>query len=155
LINPLSDGFAARRKRMKSSRKLTTVLGGIFLFSCLIAAGCTSEEAVDATATPVSEESDSTDHHEGEAGHDHDHDHEDGHATHQHGEWWCGEHGVPEEECALCDTSLVSKFKEEGDWCDDHNRPDSQCFICHPENFEKYAALYEAKFGERPEMPTE
>jgi len=34
----------------------------------------------------------------------------------QHGEWWCGEHGVPEEECAQCDTDLVAKFKAKGDW---------------------------------------
>ena len=36
---------------------------------------------------------------------------------HSHDGWWCVEHGVPEEECALCDTSLVAKFKEAGDWC--------------------------------------
>jgi hypothetical protein len=89
------------------------------------------------------------------ASHDeHDHaDHDE--AAHAHGEWWCAEHGVPEEECAQCDKSLVAKFKEAGDWCDKHNRPDSQCFICHPENFEKFAARYEAKFGEKPKMPTE
>lgn len=75
--------------------------------------------------------------------------------AHQHGEWWCTPHGVPEEECALCDTSLVADFKQAGDWCEEHNRPDSQCFICNPENFEKFAARYEAKYGERPEMPTE
>ncbi|MGN6547384.1 MAG: RND transporter [Aureliella sp.] len=86
--------------------------------------------------------------------HDHaDHDHNE--EAHEHGEWWCAEHGVPEEECAQCDKSLVAKFKEAGDWCDKHNRPDSQCFICHPENFEKFAARYEAKYGEKPKMPTE
>lgn len=108
--------------------------------------GCADNPNVNADATPALGEHADHDHHE--AG---DHDH----AAHQHGEWWCGEHGVPEEECALCDKSLVAKFKEAGDWCDEHNRPDSQCFICHPENFEKYAALYEAKYGERPPMPTE
>ena len=41
------------------------------------------------------------------------------------------------------------------DWCEKHNRPDSQCFVCHPENFEKFAARYEAKFGEQPPKPTE
>lgn len=81
-----------------------------------------------------------------------EHAQEDGH---DHGGWWCAEHGVPEEECALCDKSLVAKFKEAGDWCDKHNRPDSQCFICHPENFDKFAARYEAKFGEKPKMPVE
>lgn len=87
---------------------------------------------------------------------DHDHDHADhGETGHAHGAWWCAEHGVPEEECAQCDKSLVAKFKAAGDWCDPHNRPDSQCFICHPENFDKFAARYEAKYGEKPEMPTE
>ena len=38
---------------------------------------------------------------------------------------------------------------------DEHDRPDSQCFECHPENFEKFAARYEAKFGEQPPKPTE
>ena len=74
---------------------------------------------------------------------------------HDHSGWWCVEHGVPEEECALCQTKLVAEFKEKGDWCDEHDRPDSQCFTCHPENFEKFAARYEAKFGEQPPKPTE
>ena len=74
---------------------------------------------------------------------------------HDHGGWWCNEHGVPEDECALCKTSLVAEFKAKGDWCDEHSRPDSQCFECHPENFEKFAARYEAKFGEQPPKPTE
>ncbi|MFO1062797.1 MAG: RND transporter [Pirellulales bacterium] len=73
----------------------------------------------------------------------------------EHAGWWCGEHGVPEEECAQCDKTLVAKFKEAGDWCEKHNRPESQCFICNPENFEKFAARYEAKFGKKPEMPKE
>ncbi len=72
-----------------------------------------------------------------------------------HGGWWCVEHGVPEEECALCDTSLVAKFKEDGDWCKEHERPESQCFICGPKRFEKFAALYEAKTGHKPPQPTE
>lgn len=76
-------------------------------------------------------------------------------AADTHSGWWCGEHGVPEEECAQCDKSLVAKFKEAGDWCDKHNRPDSQCFICHPENFDKFASRYEAKYGKKPEMPKE
>ncbi|TWT51719.1 hypothetical protein KOR42_34060 [Thalassoglobus neptunius] len=74
---------------------------------------------------------------------------------HDHSGWWCNEHGVPEDECALCKTSLIAEFKEKGDWCEEHNRPDSQCFECHPENFEKFAARYEAKYGEQPPKPTE
>ncbi|TWU05080.1 RND transporter [Stieleria varia] len=77
------------------------------------------------------------------------------HASHDHSGWWCNEHGVPEEECALCKTSLIADFKAKGDWCDEHNRPDSQCFICNPDNFSKFASRYEAKFGEQPPKPTE
>lgn len=72
-----------------------------------------------------------------------------------HSGWWCTEHGVPEEECALCDTSLVAVFKAKNDWCAEHNRPESHCFVCQPENLDKFAARYEAKYGERPPQPTE
>ena len=76
-------------------------------------------------------------------------------ASHDHSGWWCNEHGVPEDECALCKTSLIADFKAKGDWCDEHNRPESHCFTCNPENFDKFAARYEAKFGEQPPQPTE
>lgn len=84
-------------------------------------------------------------------------------AEHDHGQegehnldgWWCVEHGVPEEECAQCDSSLVAEFKAKGDWCEKHNRPESQCFLCDASRFEKFAARYEAKFGKRPTQPTE
>ena len=69
--------------------------------------------------------------------------------------WWCVEHGVPEEECARCDVSLVASFKEKGDWCEEHNRPESQCFLCSAKRFDKFAARYEAKFGKKPPQPTE
>ena len=71
----------------------------------------------------------------------------------EHGEWWCGGHGVPEEECAQCDTSLVEKFKAKGDWCKEHDRPESQCFLCDASRFDKFAARYEAKYGKKPPMP--
>jgi hypothetical protein len=76
-----------------------------------------------------------------------------GASGHSHEGWWCDEHGVPEEVCALCDTSLVAGFKAKGDWCEKHNRPDSQCFICHPEKEAEFAALYEAKYGKQPPKP--
>ncbi len=107
-------------------------------------AGCTEPETATTEVTTVADEQ--------PAVADQAHDDHDGH---QHGGWWCGPHGVPEEECARCDKSLVAEFKAKQDWCDEHNRPDSQCFVCNPDNFDKYAALYEAKFGERPEMPTQ
>ena len=80
---------------------------------------------------------------------------EDEHVSQDHSGWWCVEHGVPEGECALCDTSLVADFKAKGDWCDEHHRPESQCFKCDPERFTRFAARYEAKYGEQPPEPTE
>jgi cobalt-zinc-cadmium efflux system membrane fusion protein len=71
-------------------------------------------------------------------------------AEREHGEWWCNEHGVPEEVCAQCKTELVAEFKTKEDWCRDHERPDSQCFVCHPEHAKTFAALYEAKYGHAP-----
>jgi hypothetical protein len=72
---------------------------------------------------------------------------------HSHEEWWCNEHGVPEEVCGLCDKKLAARFKAEGDWCKDHDRPESQCFVCHPEYEAKFAAQYEAKYGKQPPKP--
>src|SRR2546423_1082493 len=71
-------------------------------------------------------------------------------AAHTHEDWWCAEHGVPEEECAQCNSKLAAKFKADGDWCAKHDRPDSQCFICHPELAAKFAARYEAKYNQQP-----
>lgn len=72
---------------------------------------------------------------------------------HSHDGWWCDEHGVPEEVCALCNVKLVADFKAKGDWCKDHDRPDSQCFLCHPEKEAEFAAQYEAKYGKKPPQP--
>lgn len=83
--------------------------------------------------------------------HEADHDHaEDGHDLHG---YWCVEHGVPEDICAQCSTKLAADFQQKGDWCEEHKRPDSQCFVCHPELEAKFAAQYEAKFGEKPPKP--
>jgi len=73
----------------------------------------------------------------------------------EHSGWWCGEHGVPEEECTRCNSTLVAGFKDKGDWCDEHDLPDSQCFKCDPKRAETFIARYEAKFGEKPPAPTE
>ena len=70
-----------------------------------------------------------------------------------HGEWWCGEHGVPEEECSICSSAAAEKFRAKGDWCEKHNRAESQCFICDPSRAERYVKLYEAKFGKKPPKP--
>jgi hypothetical protein len=74
---------------------------------------------------------------------------------HSHDSWWCDEHGVPEEVCALCNVKLAPAFQKKGDWCKKHDRPDSQCFVCHPELEAKFAAQYEAKYGKKPPKPTE
>ena len=75
------------------------------------------------------------------------------HEGHTHGAWWCDEHGVPEEVCALCNSKLAADFQAKGDWCKEHDRPDSQCFICHPEKEAEFAAQYEAKYGKKPPKP--
>ena len=73
--------------------------------------------------------------------------------AHSHEGWWCDEHGVPEEVCALCSTKIAADFKAKGDWCKEHERPDSQCFACHPEKEAEFAAQYEARYGKQPPKP--
>jgi hypothetical protein len=68
----------------------------------------------------------------------------------RHEGWWCAEHGVPEEACALCSSKVAAELRAKGDWCQNHDRPESQCFICHPEKTAEFAALYEAKYGQQP-----
>ena len=76
--------------------------------------------------------------------------------SHDHGEWWCPEHGVPEEECSLCNSKVADECKKNGDWCKEHDRAKSHCFICDPSLKEKFAAKHRAKYGtEPPEMPKE
>uniref|UniRef100_A0A7C2P5C9 RND transporter n=1 Tax=Schlesneria paludicola TaxID=360056 RepID=A0A7C2P5C9_9PLAN len=87
-----------------------------------------------------------------------DHDHNEHTAStesggHDHSGWWCNEHGVPEEVCALCNSKVAAEFQKKGDWCKEHDRPDSQCFKCHPELEAKFAAQYEAKYGQQPPKP--
>jgi hypothetical protein len=68
-----------------------------------------------------------------------------------HGEWWCDEHGIPEEECSMCSAKVEKECKAKGDWCQKHpDRALSQCFICNPQRQEYYAAQYRAKFGKEP-----
>ncbi len=101
------------------------------------AAGCTSAEKpeVVADADEHAEEGDHEEH------------------GHTHGGWWCGEHGVPESVCGLCDSKLAAEFQRKGQWCEKHDRPDPQCFICHPDFESRFAAMYEAKYGEQPPKP--
>jgi cobalt-zinc-cadmium efflux system membrane fusion protein len=73
---------------------------------------------------------------------------------HDHGGWWCDEHGVPEDVCGQCNAKLAAEFKKKGDWCNDHDRPKSQCFKCDPKLKDKFAAQYRAKYGKEP-PPTE
>ena len=67
-----------------------------------------------------------------------------------HSEWWCAEHGIPEEECSMCNTKVAKELKAKGDWCEKHDRAKSQCFICDPSLKEKYAEKYRAKYGKEP-----
>jgi hypothetical protein len=72
-----------------------------------------------------------------------------------HSGWWCVEHAIPEAECSMCSAAYAKQCKEKGDWCEEHNRAESQCFICDPSRAEKFAKLYEAKFGKKPPVATE
>src|SRR5690348_8950677 len=90
----------------------------VFIFFVASAVGCSQGTKPGGSATA-------------EAHHDHDgHDHG---KAHDHSGWWCPEHGVPEEICALCNPKVAADLKAKGDWCEKHGRPDSQCFIDHPE----------------------
>jgi hypothetical protein len=71
-------------------------------------------------------------------------------AVDDHSGWWCSEHGIPEAQCSMCSAAAAKEFKENDDWCVEHNRAESQCFICDPTRAEKYAKLYEAKYGKQP-----
>lgn len=73
----------------------------------------------------------------------------------KHSGWWCDEHGIPEEECSMCNKKVAKELKAKGDWCKKHDRADSQCFICHPELEDKYAVRYVAKYGKKPPVPEE
>ncbi|MBS0205789.1 MAG: RND transporter [Planctomycetes bacterium] len=119
------------------------------LLTCLITAsygfvGCTPNAASPQVAK--------TDHANQRGQKDGD-EHGKGKSEHAHDGWWCNEHGVPEAECALCNSRIAADFQKKGDWCKEHDRPDSQCFICHPEKLDAYAARYEAKFGKKPPKP--
>ena len=72
-----------------------------------------------------------------------------------HSGWWCPEHGIPEAECSMCSAKAAAAFKAKGDWCEEHNRAESQCFKCDPQRAEKYAKLYEAKYGKQPPAVTD
>ncbi len=72
-------------------------------------------------------------------------------AEDDHSGWWCKRHGIPEEECSLCQPKVFKKLKAKGDICEKHpDRAKSQCFICDPTLKEKYAARYRAKEGKEP-----
>jgi len=125
----------------------------VLCIASMLSLGCGQYEktAADATAAQTADQHDRG----GDHAHDHDgHEHAE-HGEQTHGEWWCAEHGVPENECALCDTSLVAVFKANADWCDEHSRPQSQCFKCDPELFKQFAARYAAKYGKQPPKPSE
>jgi hypothetical protein len=67
-----------------------------------------------------------------------------------HSGWWCKEHGIPEDQCSMCSAKVAAECRETGDWCEEHNRAASQCFVCDPSLADKFAKLYEAKYGTAP-----
>ena len=71
----------------------------------------------------------------------------------KHDSWWCQEHGVPEDECSLCNPDADARYKKEGKWCKIHDRAEEQCFKCDPARYKKYEDMYVAKYGHKPEPP--
>lgn len=67
-----------------------------------------------------------------------------------HSRWWCDEHGIPEEECSICNARVAADYRKKGDWCAQHDRARSQCFKCEPSLKEKFTARYRAKYGKEP-----
>ena len=132
-----------------TTRKLWTACG--LLAALMFAANGCGESApapqkVAQTDDHAGHDHKNGEHHEGD-GHDHS---KDGKKEHDHSGWWCGEHGVPEGECSMCNSKVAAAFKAKGDWCDKHERAQSQCFICDPKLQEKFAAIYRAKEGKEP-----
>ena len=93
---------------------------------------------------------------------EHAHDHKHGEKAHgkevaandtKHSGWWCQEHGVPEHLCSLCSEKVEEQCKKDGDWCKIHDRAQSQCFKCDPSKYQKFEAMYEAKYGKAPKRP--
>ena len=125
---------------MDCSKRFAGIMMILFTTVALLAAGCGRERDQRARANKDKEEkkTDAQD----KKGHD-------------HSGWWCEEHGVPESLCSLCNNKAAAKFKKDGDWCKLHDRAKSQCFKCEPKLYEKYAAMYEAKFGKAPPRPPE
>ncbi len=78
---------------------------------------------------------------------------DDSHTDTKHAGYWCQEHGVPEEMCSLCSEKAEKACKDAGDWCKIHDRAQSQCFKCDPSKYEKFEAMYVAKFGKAPKRP--
>lgn len=71
----------------------------------------------------------------------------------KHEGWWCDEHGIPEDDCIMCNAKKRAEAKKSGDWCE-HKRAKSQCFVCNPKLKEFYAAQYRAKYpGKEPPEP--
>ena len=44
----------------------------------------------------------------------------------------CKEHNVAEALCWQCKPSLATAYKMEGDWCGEHGLPESKCTLCNP-----------------------
>lgn len=75
----------------------------------------------------------------------------------EHEDWWCAEHGVPEDECTMCKGNNDRAFKAakaKGELCPKHqDRSKSQCFECNPELWPKSAARYKEKYGKEAPEP--
>jgi hypothetical protein len=129
---------------MKSNR-LLFALPCLLLAAVLWSAGCTQQSGQDGKESKGDQKVAQKDN-------DHNGDKKDAKGE-DHG-WWCQEHGVPEDICSLCAAEeKVKEFKAKGDWCEKHDRAKSQCFKCDPMLYDRFAAMYRAKYGKEPRRP--
>jgi hypothetical protein len=67
-----------------------------------------------------------------------------------HDGWWCGHHGIPEDECSMCNRKIAKEFRDKDEWCEKHNRAAPQCFKCDPKLAEPFTKRYVARYGKQP-----
>ena len=69
--------------------------------------------------------------------------------------WWCISHGIPEDECIMCNPKAEQECRAKGEWCEKHDRAKSQCFKCEGgKNIqEKYAAKYREHYNTTENPP--
>ena len=130
------EGLLPEEKIMK----LKSLKNGVVMLTLGVAflvGGCGKEEDKQGAENKPKQEGQSTGKDQDKKGHD-------------HSDWWCKEHGIPEHLCSMCNDKVAAECKKKGDWCKEHDRAKSQCFKCDPKLKEKFAAMYRARYGKEP-----